>query len=207
MSKMEVDRRAFIASLGGVAAVSLMSHEDRAEALEHYMIEEIEQQGATSQSQSGSSIYRKPAKARGTGTVFRMDDLEEMPAQPTLMDFYKTRFRSSHVIRSATHAIDTGQPERTVFACLIHDVTQSLCRSDHGWWGGQLFEPYVDERVSWAVRYHQALRSFPTPAWAMSIRRCTTVSSVWTTSRRTTSSKPTKKRSSTRTTWRHVWSR
>jgi hypothetical protein len=65
------------------------------------------------------------------------------------------------VIRSAQHALDTGQPERTVFACLIHDVTQALVRSDHGWWGGQLFEPYVDERVSWAVRYHQALRFFP----------------------------------------------
>ncbi len=161
MSQVEVDRRAFIASIGGVAAVSLMSHEDRAEALEHYMIEEIEQQDAPSESQNRSNIYRKPAKARGTGTVFRMDDLEDMPAQPTLLDFYKKRFRTSHVIRSATHAMDTGQPERTVFACLIHDVTQSLCRSDHGWWGGQLFEPYVDERVSWAVRYHQALRFFP----------------------------------------------
>lgn len=161
MSKMEIDRRAFIASVGGVAAVSLMSHEDRAEALEHYMIEEIEQQGEPSQSQSGGSIYRKPAKARGTGTVFRMEDLEEMPAQPTLLDFYHKRFRTSHVIRSATHALETGQPERTVFACLIHDVTQALVRSDHGWWGGQLFEPYVDERVSWAVRYHQALRFFP----------------------------------------------
>ena len=162
MSKLEINRRAFFTSLGGAAAVSLMSHEDRAEALEHYMIEELEQQDTPSQPQSGgSSIYRKPAKARGVGTVFRMDDLEDMPAQPTLIDFYKTRFRSSHVIRSATHALDTGQPERTVFACLIHDVTQALVRSDHGWWGGQLFEPYVDERVSWAVRYHQALRFFP----------------------------------------------
>jgi hypothetical protein len=161
---MEIDRRAFVASIGGVAAASLMSHEDRAEALEHYMIEEIEQQDAQSQPQSGGSIYRKPANARGTGTVFRMDDLEDMPAQPTLIDFYKTRFRSAHVIRSATRALETGQPERTVFACLIHDVTQALVRSDHGWWGGQLFEPYVDERISWAVRYHQALRFFPDPS-------------------------------------------
>ena len=164
MSQMQVDRRKFMASLGGVAAVSLMSHEDRAEALEHYMIEEIEQQDSSSQNQSGGggSIYRQPAKARGTGTVFRLEDLPEMPAQPTLMDFYnKGRFRTAHVIRSAKHALDTGQPERTVFSCLIHDVTQALVRSDHGWWGGQLFAPYVDERISWAVRYHQALRFFP----------------------------------------------
>src|SRR5262249_50891699 len=32
--------------------------------------------------------------------------------------------------------------------------------SDHGYWGAQLIEPYVDEEVSWAVRYHQALRYF-----------------------------------------------
>jgi len=163
MAKMQIDRRAFVASLGGVAAVSLMSHEERAEALEHHMIEEIEQQDSSSEQRSSGSIYRKPAEARGTGTVFRMDDLEEMPAKPTLMDFFKKRFRTSHVIRSATHAMETGQPERTVFACLVHDVTQALVRSDHGWWGGQLFEPYVDERVSWAVRYHQALRFFPDP--------------------------------------------
>jgi hypothetical protein len=39
---MEVDRRAFIASLGGVAAVSLMDHEAKAEALEHYMEEKLD---------------------------------------------------------------------------------------------------------------------------------------------------------------------
>jgi hypothetical protein len=34
-------------------------------------------------------------------------------------------------------------------------------RPDHGWWGAQLVEPYVSERVSWAIRYHQALRYYP----------------------------------------------
>ena len=36
-----------------------------------------------------------------------------------------------------------------------------LITSDHGYWGAQLIEPYVDEEVSWAVRHHQALRYFP----------------------------------------------
>ena len=31
-------------------------------------------------------------------------------------------------------------------------------RVDHGWWGAQLHEPYVPEKVSFAIRYHQALR-------------------------------------------------
>ena len=32
---------------------------------------------------------------------------------------------------------------------------------DHGWWGAQLLAPYVEERISWGIRYHQALRFYP----------------------------------------------
>ncbi len=38
---MEVDRRAFLATLG-VGTVGMMSHEDRAESLEHYMMDELD---------------------------------------------------------------------------------------------------------------------------------------------------------------------
>ncbi len=48
-----------------------------------------------------------------------------------------------------------------MFACPLHDVTQNLIKADHGYWGAQLFAPYVDERVSWGIKYHQALRFFP----------------------------------------------
>src|SRR3546814_1813225 len=41
-SSMEIDRRIFIASLGGAAAVSQMSSEARADALEHYMEEQLD---------------------------------------------------------------------------------------------------------------------------------------------------------------------
>jgi hypothetical protein len=37
-------------------------------------------------------------------------------------------------------------------------------KADHGWWAAQLFEPYVSEQVSFAIRYHQALRFYPDPA-------------------------------------------
>ena len=40
----------------------------------------------------------------------------------------------------------------------------SFIRCDHGYWGAQMIEPYVDEEVSWAVRTHQALRFFPDEA-------------------------------------------
>ena len=48
---MEIDRRAFIASLGGAAAVNLMSEEAKADALEHWMEERLDEQVAANQGQ------------------------------------------------------------------------------------------------------------------------------------------------------------
>ena len=90
------------------------------------------------------------------------ESFEPMPDKATLRDFFMKRFAPArHVLQSANHALKNGQPERTVFACLLHDVTQNLMKADHGYWGAQLFEPYVDERVSWGIRFHQSLRFFP----------------------------------------------
>ena len=43
---------------------------------------------------------------------------------------------------------------------LPHDIGLAVNRPDYGWWGAQMVEPYVTERVTWAIRYHQALRYF-----------------------------------------------
>ncbi|HWG04199.1 MAG TPA: hypothetical protein VG271_04210, partial [Beijerinckiaceae bacterium] len=51
--------------------------------------------------------------------------------------------------------------EEIVLACLLHDIGGTLMKADHGYWGAQLIEPYVSEKISFAVRYHQALRFFP----------------------------------------------
>jgi hypothetical protein len=58
----------------------------------------------------------------------------------------------------------SGYPEDIVLACLLHDVGQALMKADHGWWAAQLFEPYVSEKVTFAIRYHQALRFYPDPS-------------------------------------------
>ncbi len=158
---MQVDRRKFFASVGGVAAVATMGHEDRAEALEHYMTDQLDRRV---QLAAGVQSSTEPRVPRGTGNLFQptASGFEPMPERPTLLDFFERRFAPArHVLQSANHAVQTGQPERTVFACLIHDVTQNLMKADHGYWGAQLFAPYVDERVAWAVKYHQALRFFP----------------------------------------------
>ena len=57
---------------------------------------------------------------------------------------------------------ETASPEKIITACLLHDIgVVGFIRADHGYWGAQLIEPYVDEEVSWAIRVHQALRFYP----------------------------------------------
>jgi hypothetical protein len=182
---LEVDRRLFIASLGGAAAVAAMDHEARAESLEDYMAQQLDQQGEQAGQSQGppkspaSTAGKFPTVAeleaqiesratrRGAGDVFvgrggHVKKLEPMPAQPTLQDFFRLRFSTvNHVLQSANRAIQTGMTEEVILACLLHDVSQSLIKVDHGWWGAQLFEPYVSEKVTFAIRYHQALRFFP----------------------------------------------
>ena len=90
--------------------------------------------------------------------------LPEMPKNPTLTDFFNLRFGPSkqHLLQSAALAQKNGLPEKMVLACLLHDVSViAFFRPDHGYWGAQMLEPYVDEEVSWAIRMHQALRFFP----------------------------------------------
>lgn len=98
----------------------------------------------------------------------------ELPAKPTLADILLHRLHvpwfglpiaaARHGVQCAGLALKAGCDEETVLACLLHDVGLAVHRPDHGWWGAQLLEPYVSERVSWAIRYHQALRYFADPA-------------------------------------------
>jgi hypothetical protein len=92
--------------------------------------------------------------------------LARMPERPTLFDFFKYRFApANHLMQSARLALKNGAGEKVVMACLVHDIAiAGFIRGDHGYWGAQLVEPYVDEEVSWAIRYHQALRFFPDPS-------------------------------------------
>jgi hypothetical protein len=89
--------------------------------------------------------------------------LPAMPKNPTLMDFFRRRFApANHLLQSAALALKAGHGEKIVLACLLHDISvMGFIRTDHGYWGAQLIEPYVDEEISWAIRYHQALRFFP----------------------------------------------
>jgi hypothetical protein len=89
--------------------------------------------------------------------------LPPMPVKPTLIDFFKRRFgNTQHLLQSARLAKLNGHSEKVITACLLHDisVTGFIC-GDHGYWGAQMVEPYVDEEIAWAIRAHQVLRFFP----------------------------------------------
>lgn len=176
---LNIDRRAFIASLGGAAAVSLMTHEARADALEHYLGERLYAQVEDGPGGSGTSFptaaeltAQIPTRhyRRGTGGLFinaqageNVALLPAMSAAPTLAEFFEKRFMRTrnHCFQSANKALERGMQEEVVLACLLHDTVQELIKVDHGWWGAQLYEPYVPAITSWAIRYHQALRFYP----------------------------------------------
>jgi len=178
---MEIDRRAFFATLGGAAAISAMDSEAKADALEDYMSEQLDN-AASGSTPTTSADKKFPTVAeldaqittrdyrRGVGTLFanngrNVKKLEPMPANPTLLDFFKLRFApANHVLQSATRAMKTGMTEEIILACLLHDVVQSLIKPDHGWWGAQLFEPYISPKATFAIRYHQTLRFYPDSA-------------------------------------------
>ncbi|MDH3731970.1 MAG: hypothetical protein OEU54_00490 [Gemmatimonadota bacterium] len=202
---MEVDRRKFLASIGA-GALAVMSHEDRAEALEHYMVDVLDgedplhgdhdhdhvpanaprTEDLSERLLDENELLRDAADAeaeladhddheaeqeaqeqrppRGVGNLFRPGDgeFEPMPDNATLEDFFRLRFApANHVLQSATHALEDGQPEENIIAGLLHDTVQNLMKVDHGWWGAQLYEPYVSEYISWGIRYHAALRFYP----------------------------------------------
>lgn len=92
--------------------------------------------------------------------------LKKMPERPTLIDYFKYRFGPcEHLLQSARLAKLNGCSEKIVLACLLHDISViGFILPDHGYWAAQLVEPYVDEEVSWAIRYHQALRFYADPA-------------------------------------------
>lgn len=145
---------------------------ERAEAAERAMIEELDRQVAVKSViyTSGERDPRLPIPRRphdGKRYIMGPDPrLPPMPAQPTLFDFFKYRFGpATHLLQSARLAQKNGAEEKIVLACLLHDIANiGFIRADHGYWAAQLVEPYVDEEVSWAIRYHQALRFYADPA-------------------------------------------
>ena len=141
---------------------------ERADELEHRQMEELGERIV------GKSLLYNLADGERTlghrafgGRMLMGEDprLPPLPDRPTLIDFFRCRFAvapQAHLLQSANLAQRNGLSDKMVLACLLHDIAVAgFIRTDHGYWGAQLVEPYVDEEVSWAIRAHQALRFFP----------------------------------------------
>jgi hypothetical protein len=151
-------------------AATTQSMSERADALERRQMQELGDRIvgksllynlADGDRSLGSGFVTPPGKKLLMGEDPR---LPAMPERPTLLDFFKYRFApaTQHLLQSANLAQKNGLSEKMVLACLLHDISVTgFIRSDHGYWGAQMIEPYVDEEVSWAIRKHQALRFFP----------------------------------------------
>jgi hypothetical protein len=179
---MEIDKKAFLESLGGAKGVAKMDSEARADALESKMMAELNSAIAAKEAGTAAKQYPTAAEVEAqietrpyrAGAGFMMvpraggnvKKLPPMPANPTLADFFQLRFADTahHCLQSANLAMKNGMSEEVILACLLHDVVQEIMRTDHGWWGAQLFEPYVSEKVAFAIRYHQALRYYADPS-------------------------------------------
>ena len=181
---MDVSRKEFIDSLGGPEAASMMDAEARADALESHMMAKLNESRAGRFAGYPQETKKYPTTAEveaeietrkyrdGVGFLYvprtgeNVKRLTRMPVNPTLYDYFKLRFNdtANHVLQSAALAMKNGMSEEIILACLLHDVVQEIIRTDHGWWGAQLFEPYVPQKVSFAIRYHQALRYYPDPS-------------------------------------------
>src|SRR5580698_5303109 len=103
---MDIDRRAFFAGLGGVAAVAAMADEAKAEALEHHMMLQLNVTNQAANPASGDKKFPTAAEVeaqietqptrRGTGNLFvshtgNVKRLPSMPERPTIVDFYRMR--------------------------------------------------------------------------------------------------------------------
>jgi len=148
-----------------------MSHDEKDELLETAMMDVLDRNVATPWFADVATFAKGGAPAV-PGRFLMHDEprLPQMPEKPTLMDYLKKRVLlnkrgGSHLLQSAKLAQKNGLPEKLVLACLLHDIAV-VChiRTDHGYYGAQMIEPYVDEETAWAIRYHQALRFFPDPS-------------------------------------------
>lgn len=163
-----IEKEQFLETIGGEEAAARMDPEARADFIEDFLAGQLKGRPPTV-AEVEARIETKPVRS-GAGFLFapldgKVAKLPPMPPNPTIVDFFNLRFQAkytrNHCLQSATRAMRNGMSEEVILACLLHDTAAELVRSDHGYWGAQLYEPYVPEKVAFAIRYHQALRFYP----------------------------------------------
>ena len=94
MKNITINRRDFIAKIGGVSAFSAMSSDAIADEIEHQLEQKMAESEKNKSGQSRSNSRRRHSGdyRRGSGRLFRVEgELPPMPAKPTLIDFFKNQ--------------------------------------------------------------------------------------------------------------------
>jgi len=166
---MQTDAQAHTATSNGSNQPKTVS--ERADELEEQMLKQLDLVPSKSPLYTMGEIDPRVGTVRpplqpGQHMLQGADPrLAAMPAKPALLDFFHLRFRQGgiqHLLQSANLAKKNGHSEKIITACLLHDIgIVGFIQADHGYWGAQLVEPYVDEEITWAIRAHQALRFYP----------------------------------------------
>jgi len=160
-----LDRRSFIASLGGAAIFAAMDGNQKADALEIAMNNDLESRMVKAGicTNFGQDVAWTELKPNEVYHMGHDPNLPRMSDKPSLLEFFDKRIgHSPHLLQSARLAKINGLPEKMILACLLHDISAGgFIGTDHGYYGAQLVAPYVDEEVSWAIKYHQSLRFIP----------------------------------------------
>jgi len=121
---VHIDRRSFLATLGTTAAINAMPSEALADALEHRMIESLDEEKTADELNvrlGTGLLFGGPLPSGKTSAELKK--LEPMPEKPTLVDFFKYRFApatAKHVLQSATDAMKKGEKDELILACLLH---------------------------------------------------------------------------------------
>ena len=109
---MEIDRRAFLVSIGGVAAVEAMDPEARAEALEHYMMDKLDEEAARGLALVGgeAQVVAAPPEAtirRGAGNL----DRTAFATRHRAREAREARGADPAGAEVAAHGAQSGQPQ------------------------------------------------------------------------------------------------
>ncbi|MGB0231962.1 MAG: hypothetical protein ACPF89_11545 [Pseudohongiellaceae bacterium] len=123
-----MDRRKFLSNMSAAAAASIAGATTlsaKADALEEAMSDELDKRIATPWM---CSIDPTPEPIPGDSRPWYQHNdprLPQMPAEPTLRDFFKLRFApANHVLQSARYARENGMDEKSSWpACCTTSVS------------------------------------------------------------------------------------
>jgi hypothetical protein len=185
---LEIDRRSFIASLGGAASVALLTHEARADALEDALLAQTDTgapkraaQPTAAAAPAATSAAPFPAADRqgsplvhtaaaralfyNNGPDAKVERLSKMPAQPRSLTSSSAIHARNHFFSGATRR-GGAEPTRSRVRVPMHDTVQGSCAAITAIGAVAHEPPYRAHRVrdqNLSLRFYEDKEAGPVP--------------------------------------------